>query len=474
MDVHAKVGSSQGNEVISRLERIPVWSMPKTIMVVIGIGFLFTFYDIFDINVSFIQTSLSIIPGTTEATAEKFIGLPVLMNLIGYVVGTLILSPIADRIGRRNMLLMTMLITGLGSLYTAFTYDYTNFIIARAITGIGIGADLAVVNTYINEVAPRRSRARYTALIFIMSALGALLGIWMGLWLTTPATAFPLGLPFALASASFSYGWRIMYVVGALLALIAIIMRFNLPQSPRWLVTVGREEKADKVVKSMESLAVMKTALPEVKKIEFMASENSTPYRTILSNKMYLKRAVLLFFVWFLSYVTVYSFSAGMTTLLVGLNYKVPEAGLIVAFGVFGMLISAIFSYYFGEKLERKSWILISAFLTLIGGVIVAEAGLNLGIAVFGAIVVFFGFNLYVPMAYTWTTENFPTRSRTTGFALVEGLGHVGGGVGLLIIAPLIPTLGVMKGFFLIGLFLLVAAIVGLFGTKTKDKYLES
>src|ERR1700674_3434986 len=65
---------------------------------------------------------------------------------------------------------------------------------------IGVGADLALVATYINEVSPSNGRAKYTSLIFIMSSLGAFLGIWLGLWLTTPAAPFPQGLPFALAT----------------------------------------------------------------------------------------------------------------------------------------------------------------------------------------------------------------------------------------------------------------------------------
>ena len=93
-----------------------------------------------------------------------------MLNLAGYVIGTLVLSPIADTIGRRNMLLITMLITGAGSLYNALAPGYANFVIARVITGIGIGADLAIVNTYLGEVAPRRGRARYTAVILTLSA----------------------------------------------------------------------------------------------------------------------------------------------------------------------------------------------------------------------------------------------------------------------------------------------------------------
>jgi MFS family permease len=88
---------------------------------------------------------------------------------------------------------------------------YVNLNIARIITGVGIGAVLAIVNTYINEVAPRHSRAKYTTVIFAMSAIGALLGIWLRLILTTPSTPWPMGLPFALASKSFGDGWRWMY-----------------------------------------------------------------------------------------------------------------------------------------------------------------------------------------------------------------------------------------------------------------------
>ena len=145
--------------LIARLDRIPVWSLPGLFVGSIGVGSLFTFYDIFDINVSFIQTCTQIVPNCTPHSAANYIGLPVLLNLVGYVIGTLILSPLADRVGRRDLLLVTMVITGLGSVLTAVVDNYTWFVVARTITGIGIGADLAIVNTYMNEMAPRQGRA---------------------------------------------------------------------------------------------------------------------------------------------------------------------------------------------------------------------------------------------------------------------------------------------------------------------------
>ena len=170
-------GTTSAAALIARQDRIPIWSLSYLFIGIIGIGFLFTFFDIFDINVSFIQTCTHIVdkcvPGGPpgSVTAADKLGLPVLLNLVGYVIGALILSPLADRFGRRDILLITLVITGLGSLYNAFVGDYTNFIIARTITGIGVGADLALVATYINEVAPSKGRAKYTSLIFIMSSL---------------------------------------------------------------------------------------------------------------------------------------------------------------------------------------------------------------------------------------------------------------------------------------------------------------
>jgi len=187
-------GRPSPRDVLARLDRIDTWSLPYLFIGVIGLGFLFTFYDIFDINVSFIQTCVALKPGCSPENALETLKTPVVLNLAGYVVGTLVLSPIADRVGRRNMLMVTMALTGLGSLYNALAPDYTQFVIARVITGMGIGADLAIVNTFIGEVAPRRARAKFTSMIFCMSALGALLSIWLGLFLTTPAAPWPKGI----------------------------------------------------------------------------------------------------------------------------------------------------------------------------------------------------------------------------------------------------------------------------------------
>ena len=90
MGTGVPISSAAG--ILARMERLTAWPLPRRLFLVIGLGYLFTFYDIFDVNVSFVQTATSIIPGATPADASRYIGLPIFANLLGYVVGTLVLS----------------------------------------------------------------------------------------------------------------------------------------------------------------------------------------------------------------------------------------------------------------------------------------------------------------------------------------------------------------------------------------------
>jgi MFS family permease len=462
--------------ILARLDRLDVWSMPFLFVGIIGLGFLFTFYDVFDINVSFIQSCTALKPGCTPENALNTIRVPIALNLAGYVAGTLLLSPLSDKIGRRNMLLVTMLLTGLGSLWNALAPDYTNFVLARILTGMAVGADLSIVNTYVGEVAPRRDRAKWTSVIFVNSALGALLGIWLGLFLTTPSAPWPHGLPFAQAGPGFTDGWRWMYAVGALLALIAIVLRFELPESPRWLVGRGRLDDADRVVREMEERASRHGPLAEPARdvpVDARTGGGYAAFASVLGNRVYLKRVAVLMAVWFFAYVTVFAFSAGGTSLLTSLHYPPPEAGVIIAVGAFGFLACALVAVKTAERLERKLWLPIGALITIVGSVLVAEAGTNSLVAFIGMGVVFFGFNIWVPMTYALSAESFPTRARATGFGLVDGVGHLGGGIGVLLIAPQIPHMSVLGAFLVVSGFLVVAAVIAQFALSTRARRFE-
>ncbi|QIW23568.1 MFS transporter [Sulfolobus sp. S-194] len=473
----SKEEGTKASEIIARLDRLPTWAFNYILLGIIGVGELFTFFDIFNINVSFVQTAVTLFH-VSPAQAAPLLGPVVLGNLAGYVVGSLLLSPIADRIGRRDMLMITMLIMGLSSLYNAFAPNYINFLIARTLTGIGVGADLAIVNTYVSEVSPISYRSKYVSAIFIFSTVGGFLAIWLGLLFTTPPAPFPQGLPIALGGSGFFAvnGWRIMYIIGATLALVGLALRFRLPESPRWLESKGRISEAEMIVNLMEEKVTSKgyklPSLPSL--IPVYKSSKSVPYSEIFTNSSYLKRFVILVIVWFLAYTTVYSIAAGLTSLLTAQGYSVSEAGMISAIGIIGFVLAAVIATLLGERLERKWWIGIGALVTVIGGMMIALTA-NPVIDGIGAIILFIGFNVWVPVAYTWTAESFPTRARTSGFALCDGVGHLGGGLGVVYITSVAVSLhSTVELFGLIASFLVISAIIAMVaGHYTLGKRLD-
>ncbi|HEU0003134.1 MAG TPA: MFS transporter, partial [Ktedonobacteraceae bacterium] len=158
---------------------------------------------------------------------------------------------------------------------------------------------------------------------------------------------------------------------------------------------------------------------------------------------------------------------------LSALGYPAPEAGLLSSLSIFGGLASGYIAYAWGEKLERKYWLPISAALSLAGGIVIAMSGGDFGITLLGSLVLTTGSYLWLPIIYTWSTENYPTRARTSGFALVDGIGHVGGGIGVTYVVSLVFRLGPLGTFALVGSFLLVAAWLAQFGPATRRKRLD-
>lgn len=468
--------------IAARLERLDVWSLSYFFIGVIGVGFLFTFYDIFNINVSWIQSCTQLRPGCSPSNAGDTLKIVVLLNLIGYAVGTVVLSPIADRIGRKRMLMFTLVLTGIGSLYNALAPDYINFIVARTLTGVGIGADLAIVNAYIGEMAPKNGRARFTSIIFVFSAVGAFLGGLVGLILTTPAAPWPSGLPFAVAGPHLEgNGWRWTYAIGALLAVVGLVLRYELPESPRWLLSRGRLRDADRIVTEMERRAERKNPLAPISAhLDTPAQPAArTPLGELLTSGLYLRRIALLLTMWLFAYATVYGFSSGYTVVLAGLTdhgkavYTPPQAGLITVVGVLGVVVAALFAAIFAERIDRRYWLPLGTVVTFAGCVLTAEGGQHLYIAFLGSAIIFFGFDVWIGPTYALSAESFPTRARGTGFALVDGLGHIGGAFAILVIAPQLGNLSPLQAFLLIAAFQAVAAVILQFAPRTRNLPLE-
>src|SRR5579875_242501 len=220
--------------ILARQDRIQVWALPWRYLAIIGTGYFFTFYDITDIGFAIPQIQPQFHLSGNEST---FLALAI--GLIGYAVGSLAIGALADRVGRFRMLIATIVLTAIGSFGDAAAGGLTTLILFRFITGMGVGADLNLVSTYVGELAPASLRGRISVATFLVGIIGQAI---------TPFVA--LGLIPALHD-----GWRWLFAIGGIIALIALAARFELPESPRWLALHGRLREAEELVSQMEERA---------------------------------------------------------------------------------------------------------------------------------------------------------------------------------------------------------------------------
>jgi len=443
---------SQGAlEVLARQDRIPKWSLPRWHLIVIGIGYFFTFFDIADIGYGMPAIAKEFKLTDSEST---FVALAI--GLIGYAVGSIVIGAISDRVGRYKILLITIGITALGSFLCATATDVVTLSMWRFLTGIGVGADLNLVSTYIGELAPASKRGRISNLTFLVGILGQAV---------TPFVALAL-VP------NFPFGWRLLFVVGGLIALIGLIARFQLPESPRWLALHGRVSEADAVVSRMEKTARDRgDHLPEPHVEDVSFERHQFPFRSLLA-RPYAGRVVLLVIMWFFWYIGNYGFLGDATTLITGHGFKIADSILFLAVGAIGYPVGAGVMAIVADRVHRRLLIFFSTIIWLIGMLLIGSLAGDATVTI-GSFLASFALGLYLQVAYTYTAELFPTRARSSGFALSDGIGHSGGAVGALFLPVVIASTSFFFGFAAIGITGLIAGIIALFGPRTSRVRLE-
>jgi MFS transporter, putative metabolite:H+ symporter len=439
---------------LARLDRIPVWPYEKRLLWVVGAGYFFAFFDI--VTISF---ALPVI--ATQFHASKgAVSLSVTSSLIGYIIGALADSQVADKWGRKLSLGVSVTLFSLGTALAAVSWSVTSLVIFRFISGLGIGAEIAAVTTYLSEISPAPLRGRYTS------------------WATTAAYAGFAVVPFVarFLVPNFAGGWRVMFGIGALGGLTILFMRRGLPASPRWLVSQGRVEEATEIVAEAEETARdnldADEELPTPEPVPDEAPAEGFPVKALLRPPM-AGRLFLFIAIWFVYYVGNYGWLTLAPTLFTDKGYSLADSITYLLVSGIGFLVGAYATTHFSDRFERK----YSAALFALAWAI---SLLVIGLAVSPTVIIVFGFiasttvGLLVPLLYTYTAEHFATSARATGVALTDGLGHIGGAL-----APLI-VLGANSAWGFSGAFIVMAAtgvLTGallLFGIRATGRSLET
>lgn len=443
--------SDQKNiELLARLNRIPVWALPKSYLAIIGIGYFFTFYDIS--NIGFAMPAINEQFHLSNATS-LFLALSV--GLIGYIVGSFVIGAFADRFGRYRMLLLTFGITAVGSFGDALAPDITTLIIFRFLTGVGVGADLNLVSTYISELAPTARRGRITLLTFLIGILGQTI---------TPFVALAL-VP------NLEIGWRLLFAIGGFIAVIGLLLRVRLPESPRWEIHHGRQGRAEETIALMEKNCRDKQiALPEPSPDQVSFREG-IPLRFLFQQR-YLRRLGILIPMWFLWYIGNYGFLGDAADLISAHGAGIAGSISFLAIGAIGYPIGTLLVLRIVDRIERKKLIFFTTLVWCAGMLLVGSYAGTVAIYT-GSFFASLALGSYLQVAYTYTAEVFPTQARATGFALSDGLGHAGGAVGAILLPVVIANFSFFAGFALIGCTGVLAGIIALFGPDTTGRNLE-
>ena len=231
--------SAQGlisTDIPARLDRLPWSAWHWRVVVALGVSWLLDGLEV--TVVGSLGPSLQR-PDTLGLSATE-IGWAASAYIAGAVLGALFFGRLADRLGRKRMFLVTLLVYLVATVLTAFTWSITSFAFCRFLTGFGIGGEYAAINSAIDELIPARVRGRVDLAINGTFWVGAALGAGLSVVLLQPGFLAP------------DISWRIAFGLGGVLGIAILLVRRHLPESPRWLLTHGHAEEAERVVRDIE------------------------------------------------------------------------------------------------------------------------------------------------------------------------------------------------------------------------------
>lgn len=478
---HVTNGASGGVEtgtietdIPARLDRLP-WSRFHW-RVIIGLGTVWILDGLEVTIVGAISGRLSEKGAGVGISAADVSGLAASLYVAGACVGALIFGQLTDRFGRKRLFMLTLGLYLLATILTALSFSSLWFFVFRFLTGMGIGGEYSAINSAIDELIPARSRGHAD-----ISINGS---YWGG------AIGGSLLAVVALNTSIFAVnvGWRLCFALGAVLGMGVLIVRRNVPESPRWLFIHGREQEAEKVVKEIED-EVREESGAELSEPEgsiTVRQRRTIPLSLIVRSVVTLyPRRTLLGLALFVGQAFLYNallFSLGdlLKTFFGVASGNVPYYVAIFAVGnLLGPLTLGRLFDTVGRKPMIAGTYLLSGSLLVLTAFLFKGGEFTAASFVIALMVIFFFASAGVSAAYLTVSEVFPLETRALCIAVFYAVGTgVGGIIGPLLFAHLIEsgkTSHVFVGFMIGAVAMILGGIAELlFGVKAERQSLES
>ncbi|MDR6192531.1 putative MFS transporter [Agrobacterium pusense] len=380
--------------VSQRLDRLPILPFHKRILMLVGAGLFFDAFDIYLAN-SVLGALLQDGWSTVDKNAAFLSA-----TAFGMLLGSVMAGILGDRYGRKFTYQFNLLVFGLSSIACAFMPTMEWLIVARFVTGIGLGAELVIGYGLLSEFVPPSHRGRWAALLSCIAQFG-LFAATLTSWIVIP-----------------SLGWRAMFIIAGIGGLIVFIARKNIPESPRWLERNGKQAEADAIVTKIESETNVGTLAPIALSQQSALMGRINPLAARFHKPLAIGAVTQI-----VQSAAIYGFIALLPTFLakqgIPINKSLGQSVLMT----FGGPAGALAAYFLTDRIGRKPAIIGASILGAIIGPCFAlvqsqEIATALGFLMFGLV-----YFLVSVVQAGYLPELFPTevRMRLTSWAVTAG-----------------------------------------------------
>ncbi|MEL1134751.1 MFS transporter [Desulfitobacterium sp. THU1] len=438
--------------ISQRIENLPVKRFHYILLLSAGLGWMFDSMD-----TGIVSFVLPVLMKTWGLTPEQ-VGNIGSIGLVGMALGAIIGGSIADRVGRKKVFAITLVMYSLATGLCGLAWSYESLLVFRFLVGFGLGGQLPVAVTLVSEFTPAKHRGKFLVLLESFWAIGWLLAAVIS-YLIIPA-----------------FGWHIAFFIGAIPALYVFYLWKYIPESPRFLEESGRLQEAEAVYRMVAG----EDAHPLDANLSMDASVVHPKQRVNrvtlgeLFSKKFVRRTVFLWLLWFGIVYSYYGIFTWLPSILAIKGFSLTKSFSYVIVMTLAQIPGYFTAAFFVDRIGRKPTLATFVLGTAASAFFFGQADSVTMILVFGSLMSFFNLGAW-GILYTYTPELYPTRARGTGAGWAAGFGRIGGILAPAVVGRMLGASISTETVFLMfaGVLVLVVINVLILGEETKGRPMD-
>jgi putative MFS transporter len=440
--------------ISARVERLPLSRWHVRMMSIAGLAH---FSDAFDsLAIAFV---LPVLVGLWNIAPAE-IGFLISAGYVGQMLGAIAFGWLAERIGRRGALRLTVVVISVLSLACAFSWNYLSFFIFRTIQGLGLGGEVPVAATYMNEISAARFRGRIVILLQSAFGFGIVFTSLISIWIVP------------------NLGWQWMFFIGALPALLAIWLRRLMPESPRWLASQGKLSEAEESLQKIETEVTKAGAVPlPPLSANFPPLVKERATIASLFQGEYLARTLTVWTLMLCTSIVGYGLLTWMPTIYrTVLKLPVNETLQYGFVGSIASFLGVVTGAFLVDAIGRRPAFILGFFGSAVALAILWNIALQVTpiyVVTLAAIGLYF-ISILLSGLYLYVPEIYPTRMRALGTGVASAWLRVGAIVGPSLVGWILGASDLSSVFLMFAISGVVGGLLVLFFTiETRGRVLE-